>query len=102
MNDQERANEICSQAIKHFGGAHQLVKLLEEMSELSSEIGREYTKCLRKKSFRGLFANPNIKEEFIDVFIVMSQFFPYLMDHEIYMEKINRREGIIAEDKKGE
>ena len=85
--------EICKAALEHFGSEHQIMMLLEEMSELQKEI------C---KNYRGANNAPHIAEEIADVQIVLEQMIQLFNCREAVDAwvslKIERLKGVIDDE----
>ena len=70
FNDKLHFGAICRDAIDTFGAEHQLIKTLEELSELQKEICK-YFEC--EESWQKELAKINIAEETADVEIMLEQ-----------------------------
>jgi len=84
--EEDEANHIIVSTIEHFGIESQLIKLVEEMAEATKEICKF---ALVEKELGN-----DLKEEIIDVSIVLSQIMMaleiYDASHPIYQKKLRR------------
>lgn len=86
--------EVSLRAIKHFGITHQILKLGEECSELTRAIMRELMEP-------GGENHQNLKEELCDVYILLHQVMPMVMDQQehdgLILAKLERLDQMISE-----
>lgn len=98
MNDKNAQNEILREAAEYYGFRHQLLKLIEELGELS----REAVKMLLGEGDKEHFS-----EECADVDILLDQialYLPLLLPRmkEYRVQKIERLKQRIEQERGGE
>jgi NTP pyrophosphatase (non-canonical NTP hydrolase) len=103
MNKDMKKENIFKQAVEHFGVENQLLKLVEEMAELTQAIIKR-----RLNPDEPKYLN-NMLEEFADVNILLFQItYSDLMESEIakdlfnmhYKRKLNRLESLLKSSEK--
>jgi NTP pyrophosphatase (non-canonical NTP hydrolase) len=103
MNKDMKSENIFKQAVDHFGVENQLLKLVEEMAELTQAIIKHRLYPDEPKHFN------NLLEEFIDVNIVLEQLsYAELFKTDIaadlfamhYKRKLNRLESLLKSSEK--
>jgi NTP pyrophosphatase (non-canonical NTP hydrolase) len=103
MNKDMKSENIFKQAVDKFGVEHQLLKLVEEMAELTQAIIKHRLYPNEPKYF------DNLIEEYIDVNIVLEQLAnSELFNSDIaanliesfYIKKLNRLESLLKSSEK--
>ena len=103
LNKDMKNENIFKQSVDHFGVENQLLKLVEEMAELTQAIIKRKLNPDEPKHFN------NLLEELADVNLVMNQLtYADLMESEIakdlfnmhYKRKLNRLESLLKTSEK--
>ena len=103
MNKEMKSENIFKQAVDHFGVENQLLKLVEEMAELTQAIIKRRLNPDEPKHFN------NLLEEIIDVNIVFEQLsYAELFTTDIavdlfamhYKRKLDRMESLLKSSEK--
>ena len=68
MNANQKAK--CSRILKHYGEQHQMLKTVEECSELSRALSRYLQ---NRNTLKSVEATKNLREEMADCYIMLEQ-----------------------------
>jgi hypothetical protein len=83
-------DEILSSAIAHFGENAQIIKSIEEMSELSTELSRYLNRDLDPYAAGLVFVERKVIEELADVMIMCKQLQMIFEGHSPLADSVDR------------